>query len=429
MIFKFWVLALVALVLSLGPLVTFGQFRAPDLGAASTFALFTPIGAVSNTGPLTKIAGDVGTDSGAVAGYSAGMIVGQQYATRNSTTTSATSDVRAAYTYLVSLSTTSTAVPPAMGSAAVVPQTLSPAVYTFGGAASVGGVLVLDGQNNPNAKFVFQLGGALTVGAAAEVRLINGATPNNVFWQVNGAASIAANAKFAGIIIANGAVGFGDGAELQGKGLSTVGAVTTYNNVMTTTNSSHQPLPVELTSFRAEAQGVGASLQWTTASEKNSAYFAIERSTNGYAFTQLGRVAGQGTTSQAHTYSWTDAKGTSAAVATVYYRLRQVDTDSTATYSPVRLVTYAPATAQLALQGYPNPFQQQLGVRFGAAQGGVATLRLTDALGAVVAERTLEAVAGNNFLALDPTQELRPGMYLLLLQQGSRHQSLRVVRE
>ena len=426
--YNYWAPVLFALVLSLGPSVTLGQFRAPNLGKASTFALFTPVGAVSNAGPLTRIIGDVGTDSGAMSGYSAGMIVGQRQL-ENDVTATASSDVRTAYAYLARLITTGPAIPPAMGHAAAAPQVLTPAIYSFGGAGSVGGLLILDGQNNANAMFVFQLGGALTVGAAAEVRLINGATPNHVFWQVNGAASIAADVKFAGIIIANGAVGFGDGAELQGKGLSTVGAVTTYNNIMTTTDSGQQPLPVELTSFQAQAQGAGARLQWTTASEKNSAYFAIERSIDGRVFTQLGRVAGQGTTSQAHAYAWTDTKGSSVAVAMVYYRLRQVDTDSSASYSPVRLVTFASATAQLALQAYPNPFQQQLGVRFSAVQGGVATLRLTNTLGAVVAERTLEAVAGNNTLALDPTEELHAGMYLLLLQQGLRQQTLRVMRE
>ena len=95
----------------------------------------------------------------------------------------------------------------------------------------------------------------------------------------------------------------------------------------------------------------------------------------------------------------------------------------------MRLVTFASTTAQLELQAYPNPFQHQLGIRLGTAQAGVATLRLTDALGAVVAERTLDVVAGSNNLSLDPTQELRSGIYLLLLQQGSQHHTLRVVRE
>ena len=427
---NFWKLALVAMVLLLGPLVTLGQSIAPNLGAASTFALFTPVGALSNAGPGTKITGDVGTGRGDTAGYSVRsvLLVGKMQL-RNGVTTNATSDVQAAYTHLVRLTATDSTTAPGMGSAAVAPQTLTSGIYHFGGAASVGSVLVLDGQGNPNAMFVFQLGGALTVGAAAEVRLINGATPNHVFWQVYGAASIAANAKFAGIIIAEGAVGFGDGAALQGKGLSTVGAVTTYNNTITTSDSGIAPLPVELISFQAEAQGTGARLQWTTASEKNNLYFAIERSTDGRTFTQLGKTAGQGSASQAHTYTWIDSKGSSVAVATVYYRLRQVDTDNTTSYSPVRPVTFLPTTAQLNLQVYPNPCQQQLGVLFNAAQSGVANLRLTNALGAVVAERTLETVVGSNTLPLNPTQELRPGVYMLLLQQGLQHQTLRVVRE
>ncbi|MVN76065.1 hypothetical protein GO988_06985 [Hymenobacter sp. HMF4947] len=42
----------------------------------------------------------------------------------------------------------------------------------------------------------------------------------------------------------------------------------------------------------------------------------------------------------------------------MYYRLRQVDTDGMATYSPVRTVQ-VPFEAGLLAQAHPNPSQQQ----------------------------------------------------------------------
>ena len=400
-----------------------------SLGLASTFALFTADGAMSNTGDLTTITGDLGTHSGAISGWPTNGINGKTQL-QNQLTLTASRDVIAAYAYLVSLNgPVAPAIAAAMGGPELTPQVLTPNRYRFGGAASVDRVLVLDGKNNSSSVFVFQINGALTTGAQAQVKLINGATPNHVFWQVNGAASFAAMTQFAGIIVAKGAVSFGDGAQLQGKGLSVIGAVSAYNTKVATTNSA-APLPVELTSFTAVAQGAGARLVWRTASEKNSAYFVVERSTDGQVFAPLTRIAGQGTTTQDHTYSWTDASV--SATPTVYYRLRQVDTDNTTSYSPVRQVTLAVAGMnQLTPYAYPNPSQsgQAPQVLFETTQAGVASLRLNDALGHVLFEHSLPVLAGRNTLDLNEAAALPAGLYLLQLQFGDQHQTLRLVRQ
>ena len=400
------------------------------LGAASTFALFTGAGAVSNTGSLTGITGDVGTNNGAMTGFPTNGVDGA-IQLQNQVSFKASRDVLAAYGYLVDLDgPAAPAIPAAMGGLGSNSQVLTPARYRFGGAVSVNEVLVLDGQNNPNAVFVFQVNGALTSGAGAQVQLINGATPNRILWQVNGAATFAAQVQFVGIIVADGAVSFGDGAQLQGKALSVNGAISTYNNKVTTTNSAAAPLPVELTHFSAVAQGAGARLTWSTASEKNCAYFDVERSTDGRVFAPLARVAGQGSTTLAHAYSWTDALA--SASPTVYYRLRQVDADGTSSYSPVRLVTRAVAVINpLSVQAYPNPGQsgQVPQVLFETTQAGVAHLRLSDALGHVLCERSMPALAGRNSVALNEAAVLPAGLYLLQLRFGDQHQTLRLVRQ
>jgi hypothetical protein len=70
-------------------------------------------------------------------------------------------------------------------------------------------------------------------------------------------------------------------------------------------------------------------LSWQTATEKNNAGFDIERSTDSTAFSKIGRVKGNGTTTQSHSYTFTDK----TASGTVYYRLKQTDYDGSATYS------------------------------------------------------------------------------------------------
>ena len=402
----------------------------PDLATASTFALFTGAGAVSNTGTLTSITGDVGTNNGAMSGFPVNGVDGAVQI-QNQTSSTAARGVLGAYAYLVDLdSPAAPAIAAAMGGPASAPQVLPPGRYSFGGAASVNGVLELDGQSDSNSVFVFQVNGALTSGAGAQVKMVNGAAPNHILWQVNGAAAFAAQTQFAGIIVADGAISFGDGAQLQGKALSVNGAVSTYNSKVVTTNSAAAPLPVELTSFTAVAQGAGARLTWGTASEKNCAYFAVERSTDGRVFTTLARVAGQGTTTLAHAYSWTDASA--SATPTVYYRLRQVDADNTTSYSPVRQVTLAVAKMNpLTPQAYPNPCQsgQVLQVLFETTQAGVAGLCLNDALGHVLFEHSLPVLAGHNTLTLNEAATLPAGLYLLQLRLGDQHQTLRLVRQ
>ena len=46
-----------------------------NLGAASTFAVFTSSGAFNNTGP-TIITGDIGTNAGAFSGFPPGIVNG-----------------------------------------------------------------------------------------------------------------------------------------------------------------------------------------------------------------------------------------------------------------------------------------------------------------------------------------------------------------
>lgn len=64
---------------------------------------------------------------------------------------------------------------------------------------------------------------------------------------------------------------------------------------------------MELVRFDAKAAGRVAHLTWATASERNSAWFVMERSADGRDFRALGRVAAAGTTTAPHTYAWTDA--------------------------------------------------------------------------------------------------------------------------
>jgi len=175
-----------------------------------------------------------------------------------------------------------------------------------------------------------------------------------------------------------------------------------------TLGNSANPLPVELTAFTAKLQGANAiALAWTTASEKNSDRFEVERSTNGRDFGRIGTVAAQGTKTNATDYSLLDGKLPTAA-STLYYRLQQVDLDGTASYSPVRTVTLA-ADATPQLLAYPNPAHATVRVLL-LGPATAAPLQVYDALGRVVYAQPAPAIGTETLL---PLSSLPTGVYVL----------------
>jgi len=94
-------------------------------------------------------------------------------------------------------------------------------------------------------------------------------------------------------------------------------------------------LPVELVRFSAKAVGGNIDLSWTTASEQNNDYFAIEYSTDGRNFTEIDRVKGAGTTNVEQQYTYTHKTPTKGIN---YYQLKQVDFDGTNATSNVEVV-------------------------------------------------------------------------------------------
>ncbi len=99
-------------------------------------------------------------------------------------------------------------------------------------------------------------------------------------------------------------------------------------------------LPVELTTINAnaDAQKEQVAVNWQTATEKESAYFAIERQskTNGQ-FEEIGRVKGAGNSDKTLTYNFIDEK---PVYGVSYYRLRLADIDGKTTYSKTVSVSY-----------------------------------------------------------------------------------------
>ena len=165
------------------------------------------------------------------------------------------------------------------------------------------------------------------------------------------------------------------------------------------------PLPVTLTAFDARREGADVVLlSWATALETANAGFRVERRASGgpEAVWQVRHwVAGSGSSARSRRYTYADEAGPEAA----YYRLAQLDTDSTATYSATVFVAAAKyvAAGTPTLRLFPNPAHSRVELR-GCAPD--AALELLNAQGQLVRRylpgtRQLD-VAG-----------LAPGMYVV----------------
>jgi hypothetical protein len=394
--------------LSVLPEFCMGQVVAPALGVTSTFAVYTAVGRLDNSG-ATTVKGNIGTGTTPVTGFGgvpAGTVIGGAvYIGANGDTyaTQAATDVAVAYNQMSAIPCVDNTLT-GLGGTGGNPQILTPNVYCLGTGAplTLAGELVLDAQNDPNALFIIKLNGALTTQDLSRVTLINEASSANVYWQVAGAVTLGDNSFFRGTLLTVGAIHLHAGATLYGRALTTAGAIDMNTNTVAVQELSG-PLPVTLLSFTAAKQGETALIKWATASEHNSQSFRVERSHLGTAdWKTVANIAAAGTSTAPRQYSTVDTR---VNPGFNYYRLRSQDRDSSFAYSQVQVV-YFGTVATLPTSAFPNPTTTHLTIN-GASPGSLLTL--TDALGKV----RLQQVVGANGIDLLATSELLPGLYLL----------------
>ncbi len=180
--------------------------------------------------------------------------------------------------------------------------------------------------------------------------------------------------------------------------------------VQSTIVMSGDPLPIQLTSFKATAlSGNGISLTWTTVSETNNYGFNVQRNGAPIAFIQ-----GHGTTIEQHTYTCTDNPGPGKH----QYRLLQLDLDGTATYSETILVDVT-APSKFALdQNFPNPFNPSTQIAFAITKEGPVTLRVYDILGREMATLVNENRNPGQYTERFDGNQLSSGVYVYVLRSS-----------
>jgi hypothetical protein len=277
--------------------------------------------------------------------------------------------------------------------------------------------------NTDDAAYVF-----LDEAATASPLVINNATVKN--GGVHGSGTVQSGSKFLAAGLHDVQVLYGQNGgntyfTLQYAGPANSGvAQQVIPAAVLCSSSSPRPLPVTLARFDAQALGAVVAVNWATASEQSSASFEVERSTDGAVFTKMGQVAAAGTTSQGQQYQWLDR---APLAGLSYYRLRQLDLDGTAHYSPVVPVRLAASATAPLLTLAPNPTTGRVVVQLVQATAQAAALQVLDALGRTVYQQALPAAATQE-QTLD-LQALPAGVYLVRVTSAAGVATQRLVRQ
>ncbi|MDP2313546.1 MAG: ice-binding family protein [Pseudomonadota bacterium] len=198
----------------------------PELLTAAGFAVLAG-STVTNLG-ATTLTGDLGLSPGsAITGFPPGLVVGSTHTT-DAAALQAQIDHVAAYTDAANRSG-ATPLPEDISGLSLVPG-----VYSASSSLQIASAnLILDGGGDPNATWIFQIGSTLTTSAGVDVILADCADATNVYWQVGTSATIGTGTDFVGTIMADQSITISSGANVEGRLLASVGAVTLDTNLVT----------------------------------------------------------------------------------------------------------------------------------------------------------------------------------------------------
>jgi hypothetical protein len=170
--------------------------------------------------------------------------------------------------------------------------------------------------------------------------------------------------------------------------------------------SQLNPLNVQLLSFNASCKGKDVFISWVTSSEKNNSHFNLLKSLDGVEFNLIGRISGNGTTTQTINYSFIDRD---VKKGVVFYKLIQVDYDGTENvYGPVSTKgCTGDLESDLFLLSSNSSISEFL---FSGASEGNYVFRIFSTDGRLIFKKEVLCSEGTNLIRAE-TGNLSPALY------------------
>lgn len=206
-------------------------------------------------------------------------------------------------------------------------------------------------------------------------------TDKNVFLTKAGAQVGTNHASGAGWSGSDGVAVYGNNADLWGTtwtpaqinaanfgvlfsaqmnaGLASLLLTANIDAITVTVHYDAGALPVEFISFNGEQESQTIRLEWKTATEKNNAYFDVEKMNEDYSWRVIETIAGKGNSSGVNAYLSYDEHPD----AINYYRIRQVDLNRQSSLSETISVDYKNGSRNKPVI-YPVPANNVLNIDY-----------------------------------------------------------------
>jgi parallel beta-helix repeat protein/predicted outer membrane repeat protein len=184
------------------------------------------------------------------------------------------------------------------------------------------------------------------------------------------------------------------------------------------------PLPVELSSFTAEVNGMTVELRWRTETEVNNYGFEIDRCIENKVWEKIGFIEGNGNSNSPKLYSYTDKPLTGGCKFS--YRLKQIDSDGKYEYSNIIEVELTPNHYELT-QNYPNPFNPITTIQYSIPALGKVKIILFNLLGEKIKTLIDEEKMPGNYEVEFNAVNIPSGVYFYQLKAGDFVQTKKMI--
>ena len=118
-----------------------------------------------------------------------------------------------------------------LGAGVIGGNTLAPGVYKWNSTLVISDDIILDGGEDEDSVWIFQVAGTFNMSSAVRIRLSNGAKAKNVFWQVSGAVTLGTTSQFRGTLLGKTSIAVQTGAIVRGKLLAQTAVTLQKNDV------------------------------------------------------------------------------------------------------------------------------------------------------------------------------------------------------
>ena len=165
---------------------------------------------------------------------------------------------------------------------------------------------------------------------------------------------------------------------------------------------------------------IGNMLEWSTAIEMNSQMFIVERSVDGIDYQNIGVIDAAGVSNLETGYRFMDIGVNDKKI---YYRLRQLDTDGTASFSQTVLVKKEMSNQSMIVNMSNTVFNNTFQVAIDALDDGELEYSVTNSTGEIIISGKKALEFGLNDLEFDLEDE-KEGIYFIRMKMKEEEESL-----